>query len=222
MCSRFRVHRRRYGQRLRGDLTPPPELLGRLYSARALILGQAARTYDGVVETTALQTSVGAGLGAEIRTHRLRASLRVARANRAEHQVAAHPMFLRSLNQLGGPAVVHRLLALGPATRSGAGGENDGVAPLNRPPDPLSNLLGFQVDHHRLGTVRLDIACLLLLADESPDLVTIFGQHPYQTPRRLAVRASDQNPHETTSFEPGPQCRLARYALRARLSAWRR
>jgi hypothetical protein len=33
--------------------------------------------------------------------------------------------------------------------------------------------------------------------------VAIFGQHPYQTPRRLSVRASDQNPHETTSFEPG-------------------
>src|SRR5215212_4052123 len=186
-----------------GDLTPLPELLGRLYGARAIILGQAARTDDGVVEATALQTFAGAGLGAEIRTHRLRAPLRVAHANRAKHQVAAHPTLLRSLDQLGGPAVVHRLLALGPTPRSGASREDDGVAPLDRPPDSPSDLLGFQVDHHRLGAVRLDIACLLLLADESPDLVAIFGQHPYQTPRCLAVRASDQNPHETTSFEPG-------------------
>src|SRR5215212_8851710 len=179
-----------------GDLTPLPELLGRLYGARALILGQAARADDGVVEATAIQTFVGAGLGAEIRTHRLRAPLRVVRAHRAEHQVAAHPTFLRRLDQLGGPAVVHRLLALGPAPRSGAGGEDDGFAPLDRPPDPPSDLLGFQIDHHRLGAVGLDIARLLLLADEPPDLVAFFGQHPYQTPRRLAMRASDQNPHE--------------------------
>src|SRR5215213_10391079 len=200
-----------------GDLTPLPELLGRFYGVRAINLGQAARTDDGVVEATALQTFVGAGLGAEIRTHRLRAPLRVTRANRAEHQVAAHPTLLRSLDQLGGPAVVHRLLALGPTPRSGAGREDDGVASLDHPPDSPSDLLGFQIDHHRLGAVRLDIACLLLLADESPDLVAIFGQHPYQTPRRLAVRASDQNPHETTSFEPEPHCRLARSALRASL-----
>ena len=43
-----------------GDLTPLPELLGRLYGARAIILGQAARTDDGVVEATALQTFAGA------------------------------------------------------------------------------------------------------------------------------------------------------------------
>src|SRR5215208_4984395 len=198
-----------------GDLTPPTDLLGRLDGARSLILRQAAGTYYGVVEATALQTFVGAGLGAEIRTHRLRAPLRVVRANRAEHQVAAHPTFLRGLDQLGGPTVVHCLLALGPAPWSGAGGEDDGVAPLDRPPEPSSDLLGFPIDHHRLGAVRLDIACLHLLADESPDLVAIFGQHPYQTPRRLAVRASDQNPHETTSFEPGPPCRLARSGLSA-------
>src|SRR5215211_6095555 len=110
-----------------GDLTPPTDLLGRLYGACSLILSQAAGTYYGVVEATALQTFIGAGLGAEIRTHRLRAPLRVVRANRAEHQVAAHPTFLRGLDQLGGPAVVHRLLALGPTPRSGAGGEDDGV-----------------------------------------------------------------------------------------------
>src|SRR5919107_1210118 len=95
-----------------------------------------------------------------------------------------------------------------PHPRSGAGGEDDGFAPFDRPPDPPSDLLGFQIDHHRLGAVGLDIACLLLLADESRDLVAIFGQHPYQTPRRLAVRASDQYPHEITSFEPGPHCSL--------------
>src|SRR5215217_8280879 len=118
-----------------GDLTPPPEPLGRLYGARALSLGQTARTDDGVDETTALQPFVGAGLGAEVRTHRLGASLGVARTDRAEHQVATHPTFLRGLDQLGGPAVVHRLLALGSTPRSGAGGEDDGVAPLERPPD---------------------------------------------------------------------------------------
>src|SRR5215217_77515 len=179
-----------------GDLTPPTDLLGRLYGARSLILGQAAGTYYGVVETTALQTFVGAGLGAEIRTHCLRAPFRFVRAHRAEHQVAAHPTILRGLDQLGGPPVVHGLLALGPAPRSGASGEDDGLAPLDRTPDPPSDLLGFQIDHHRLGAVGLDIARLLLLADEPPDLVAFFGQHPYQTPRRLAMRASDQNPHE--------------------------
>src|SRR5918994_2185287 len=58
-----------------GDLTPPPELLGGLYGARALILGQASWTDNGVVEATAPQSIVGAGLGAEVRAHRLRASL---------------------------------------------------------------------------------------------------------------------------------------------------
>src|SRR5215217_3062889 len=200
-----------------GDLTPPTDLLGRLYGARSLILGQTAGTYYGVVEATALQTFVGAGLGAEIRTHRLRAPFRVVRAHRAEHQVAAHPTFLRTLDQLGGPAVVHGFLALGPAPRSGAGGEDDGLAPLDRTPDPPSDLLGFQIDHHRLGAVGLDIARLLLLADEPPDLVAFFGQHPYQTPRRLAMRASDQNPHETTSLESGSTSRLARSSLRLSL-----
>src|SRR5215203_6018963 len=200
-----------------GNFTPPTDLLGRLYGACPLILGQAAWTYYGVFQATAFQTFVGAGLGAEIRTHRLRAPFRVVRAHRTEHQVVAHPTFLRGLDQLGGPAVVHRLLALGPAPRSGAGGEDDGLAPLDRTPDPLSDLLGFQIDHHRLGAVGLDITRLLLFADEPPDLVAIFGQHPYQTPRRLAVRASDQNPHETTSFESGSTSRLARSSLRLSL-----
>src|SRR5215218_4958108 len=193
-----------------GDLTPPPELLGRLYCSRALILGQAARADDGVVETTSPQSFVGAGLGAEVRPHRLRASLGVARAHSTEHQVAAHPTFLRSLDQLGGPAVVHRLLALVTAPRSGSGGEDDGVAPLDRPPYSPFDLLGFEVDHHRLGAVGLDIARLLLLADQSPDLMAICGQHPYQTPRRLAMSTSDQNPHESTSFEPEPPWSLQR------------
>src|SRR5215208_7129174 len=54
-----------------GDLTPPPELFGHLYPARARILGQAAGTDDGVVEPAALETLVGAGLGAEVGAHRL-------------------------------------------------------------------------------------------------------------------------------------------------------
>src|SRR5215207_8268625 len=66
-----------------GDLTPPPDLLSRLYGARSLILGQAAGTYYSVVEATALQTFVGAGLGAEIRTHRLHTPFGVVRAYRA-------------------------------------------------------------------------------------------------------------------------------------------
>src|SRR5215213_8375000 len=138
-----------------GDLTPLPELLGRFYGVRAINLGQAARTDDGVVEATALQTFVGAGLGAEIRTHRLRAPLRVTRANRAEHQVAAHPTLLRSLDQLGGPAVVHRLLAGGPAPRSGSGGEDDCIAALDGLPDTPLDLLFFEVHQHGFGAVRL-------------------------------------------------------------------
>src|ERR671920_2054704 len=121
-----------------------------------------------------------------------------------EHRVGPPPPPPRALARLAAPAVVHGLLALGPAPRSGACGEDDGVAPLDRPPDPPSNLLGFQIDHHRLGAVGLDIVCLLLLADESPDLVAIFGQHPYQTPRRLAVRASNQNPHENYLLRTRP------------------
>src|SRR5215210_1398186 len=119
-----------------GDLTPPPELLGHIYGASTLIFGQAARTDDGVVQTTVPQSFVGAGLGAEIRTHRLGAPLGVARAHGAEHQVAAHPASLRGLDELDGPTVVHRLLARIPAPRSG--GEHDGVAPLDRPSDPPS------------------------------------------------------------------------------------
>src|SRR5215210_4523751 len=42
-----------------GDLTPPFEPLGRLYRARALILTQAARTVDAVIEPTARQSLVG-------------------------------------------------------------------------------------------------------------------------------------------------------------------
>src|SRR5215210_616761 len=203
-----------------GDLTPPPELLGHIYGASTLIFGQAARTDDGVVQTTVPQSFVGAGLGAEIRTHRLGAPLGVARAHGAEHQVAAHPASLRGLDELDGPTVVHRLLARIPAPRSG--GEHDGVAPLDRPSDPPFDFLGFEIDHHRLGAVRLDVACLLLLADQPPDLVAIRDQHPYQAPRRLAVRASDQNPQETTSFESALQLvsTSARSGWRPRLSAF--
>src|SRR5215210_163707 len=77
-----------------GGVTPPPELRGHSYGATTLSFGQAARTDDGVVQTTVPQSFVGAGLGAEIRTHRLGAPLGVARAHGAEHHVAAHPASL--------------------------------------------------------------------------------------------------------------------------------
>src|SRR5215217_7690345 len=183
-----------------GDLTPPTDLLGRLYGSRSLILSQAAGTYYGVGEATALQTFVGAGLGAEIRTHRLRAPLRIVRANRAEHQVAAHPTFLRGLDQLGGPAVVHCLLALGPAPWSGAGGEDDRIAALDGLLDTPLDLLFFEVQQHGFGAVRLDVARLLLLADQPPHLVTILRQYPHQTSRRLAVRPRYEHLHAHTPF----------------------
>src|SRR5215217_5690408 len=183
-----------------GDLTPPTDLLGRLYGSRFLILSQAAGTYYGVGEATALQTFVGAGLGAEIRTHRLRAPLRIVRANRAEHQVAAHPTFLRGLDQLGGPAVVHCLLALGPAPWSGAGGEDDRIAALDGLLDTPLDLLFFEVQQHGFGAVRLDVARLLLLADQPPHLVTILRQYPHQTSRRLAMRPRYEHLHAYTPF----------------------
>src|SRR5215211_8416922 len=103
---------------------------------------------------------------------------------------------------LPGPAPAAKTMASHPST----------ALPI---PSPTSS--ASKIDHHRLGAVGRNITRLLLLADESPDLMAIFGQHPYQTPRRLAVRASDQNPHETTSFESGSTSRLARSSLRLSL-----
>src|SRR5215218_2568922 len=176
------------------DLATSAQLLGGLDGACPLILCQATGTDHGVVEAAILKTRVGAGLGPEVRTHRLRAAFGVGRAHGAEHQVAAYPALLGGLDELGRPAVVHRLLALVTAPRSCSCGEDDGVASIDGIPDPAFGLLSFKVDQYRLGAVLLDSAHLLLLADEPLDLMAIPRKYPYQAPRRLAMCPCDQNP----------------------------
>src|ERR687898_1020270 len=93
-----------------GDLAAPSQAFGRLYVAGALVLCQATGADDGVVEAALLQPLVGSSLGAEVGTHALGTRLGIARAHGAEHEVAANPAALGGLDELGGPAIVHRLL----------------------------------------------------------------------------------------------------------------
>src|SRR3712207_2934213 len=57
-----------------GDFTPPAQSLRRLDPARSLLFGEASGANDRVVEIALLQPLVGAGLGEEVRLHRLRRS----------------------------------------------------------------------------------------------------------------------------------------------------
>src|SRR3712207_8895951 len=72
-----------------GDFTPPAQSLRRLDPARSLLFGEAAGANDRVVEIALLEPLVGAGLGEEVRLHRLRAAAWVASAHGAEHQITS-------------------------------------------------------------------------------------------------------------------------------------
>src|SRR5215204_3315153 len=181
------------------DLTAPAQRLLRLDPARLLLVGQAAGPDDGVIEPALLQPLVGAGLGAQVRPHRLGAAFRVAGAHRTEHQVAACVMLLRRLDELYGATVVHRLLAGCPAAGPGPGGEDHGVAAVHRPTDRPDSLF-FEVNQQGVRAIGLDVGHLLLLANKPPHLVSVLHQHPDQTPRRLAVRPRYENLHTNHSF----------------------
>ena len=94
----------------------------------ALVVGQQARPDDGEIEAAVPQTPVGLRLGVVVRPHLLRRVLRMVRVDRADHHVALHPR----VHQLHRGAEVNRLLALGPAPGTGAGGEHHGVRALDR------------------------------------------------------------------------------------------
>src|SRR5215212_8126233 len=111
-------------------------------------------------------------------------------------------MLLRRLEELHGAPVVHRLLAGAPAPWPCPGGEDHRVAALHGFSDATFDPLFLEVNQHGLCAVGFDVGHLLLLADQPPHLVPVLGEHPYQPPRRLAVRPRYENLHSRSPYSP--------------------
>ena len=120
--------------RPRGTLPP------RLTRPVPALLREPTGTHHGRVEPARTHCVVRAALCAQIHTEGVIAARVGVRPHAADDHVAAHPGLLRRRDQLHRAAVVHRLLALGPAPGTGAGGEHDRVGAGDRLRDSSSSL----------------------------------------------------------------------------------
>ena len=88
----------------------------------------------------------------------------------ADDHVAVDPGLLRRRDQLHSAPVVHRLLALRAAPRTGAGSENDGIAAG----DSLRNVIlarVLEIDQNRLGSGLFHVVRVVGVTDQSDGLI---------------------------------------------------
>ena len=112
--------------------------------------------------------------------------------DRADDHVAPDIVCLRRVDQLDRAAEVHRLLAIGPASGPGAGGEHDGVGADDR----LDQRLGLDVADDGFGADLLEVARLGGIADHAPRGVAALGEDAHQAHRDLSVPSDYDNVHE--------------------------
>jgi hypothetical protein len=145
-----------------------------------------------IVQSSSLggQRGVRLRLGLEVGTHRLRPGGRIGGPHRADHQVAPHAGAARGVEQLDRGAEVDRALALGPAARPRAGGEDDRVGPLDVLRDVVERL---EVGEHGLRAGGVDAGRVARVADERARGVAARGQQPRQAQRDPPVAAGDDD-----------------------------
>src|SRR5690349_17104196 len=127
-----------------------PILFREVDPPRARLVGEAARPDDRVRHPAELKVAVRAALGPQVDAEAVALRLGI-RAARADHDVVADGLGLGRFDELYGPAVVHRLLAFGPAARAGAGGEDHRVAAAYGGAEVLGGFV-LDVEHLWLGS----------------------------------------------------------------------
>ena len=205
------------GHVVAGDLAA---LVADLDRSRAGLVGQHAGPDDRVLEAAGLQRGVGLSLGAEVDGEGVVTLVVRVGAHRADDHVARDPVGLGGLDQLDRAAVVHRLLALGPAARARAGGEDHRIHSADRLRDllPAGRL---EVADDRLATRLSHVVGVIGVADQRDDLVAVLAQQPRQVQRDLPVASGDGDSHPLHATGASPRGRAV-VLSRARVWARRR
>ena len=143
-----------HGHQHRADVgprdAPAPDVLAGPDAAGGRIVGERARTHDGVLQPALDERSVGLGLGLQIRRHAVFTRRGRVRPHRGDHHVAGDPVLAGGGDRLERAAEVHRALALGPAPRTGARREDERVGGPDGTRDALVVEL-LEIAQDRLG-----------------------------------------------------------------------
>ena len=158
------------------------------------LVGQPAGADDRVVEPAGPQVVVGLALGAQVDGERVVAGSVGVRPHAADHHVAVGAGGLGGVDQLHRAAVVHRHLALRPASRAGAGREHDRFGVPDRGGDLLVGGV-LEVADDGLGAGRLDVTGVVGIADQRADFVPALGEQAGECQGDLAVTSGDGDAH---------------------------